>query len=54
MYTFKSTVCSGKRITKIRPVVIDGEPMMVTMDYLEHRINVEIREGKVVKISHAS
>ena len=54
MYTFKSTVCSGTRITKIRPVVIDGEPMMVTMDYLEDRINVEIREGKVVKISHAS
>ena len=41
---------AGTEITRIRPTMIDGEAMMVTMDHRLDRINVELASGKVVKI----
>ena len=41
---------TGTRITKIRAIIIDEEPMMVTMDHRLDRVNVEISGHKVVKI----
>ena len=40
----------GTEITRIRPIIIDGEGMMVTMDHRLDRLNVELAGGKVVKI----
>ena len=33
---------SGHKITKVRPIIIDGEHMIVTMDFRQDRINVEL------------
>ena len=41
---------AGTQITRIRPIIIEGEAMMVTMDHRLDRINVEVTGGKVVKI----
>ena len=41
---------AGAEITRIRLIIVDGEPMMVTMDHRLDRINVELASGKVVKI----
>lgn len=35
----------------VRVVSKDGQPMMVTMDYRENRLNVEIVDNKIVKIA---
>jgi len=45
---------SGERVRKVRPVKVDGEAMMVTMDYRTDRINVETENGKIVKIVGAN
>lgn len=51
---FKSSslfmIFAGTEITRIRPIIIDGEDMMVTMDHRLDRLNVELAGGKVVKI----
>ena len=41
---------AGTEITRIRPIIIEGEAMMVTMDHRLDRLNVEIAGGKVVKV----
>jgi len=41
---------TGTEITRIRPIIIEGEAMMVTMDHRLDRLNVEIAGGKVVKV----
>ena len=41
---------AGTEITRIRPIIIEGEAMMVTMDHRLDRLNVEMSGGKVVKI----
>jgi len=38
----------------MRPTKVDGQPRMMTMDFREDRINVEVEEGKVVKILNNS
>lgn len=45
MYLFE-----GNKISKMRAAVVDGEPRMVTMDYREDRINVELKNNVVIKI----
>ena len=49
-----NAVLLGERITRIRPQVIDGEGLMTTCDYREDRLNVEIRNSKIVKILGAN
>ena len=44
---------SGHKITKVRPIIIDGEHMIVTMDFRQDRINVELADGRVVRIVKA-
>jgi hypothetical protein len=44
---------SGHRITKVRPIIIDGEHMIVTMDFRQDRVNVELADGRVVRIVKA-
>ena len=44
---------SGHKITKVRPIIIDGEHMIVTMDFRQDRINVELVDGRVVRIGKA-
>ena len=36
--------------TKIRPVKIDGEELMVTQELRSDRINVEVRNGIIVSV----
>ena len=45
---------SGERVRMVRPVKVDGEARMVTMDYRTDRINVETENGKIVKIVGAN
>ena len=45
---------NGERIKIIRPQVIDGEGLMTTCDYRQDRLNVEIRNSKIVKICGAN
>ena len=37
----------------MRPIIIDGEHMIVTMDFRQDRINVELLAGRVVRIVKA-
>merc|ERR1712117_494112 len=46
----ENIIYKDTRIARVRPTIIDGEHMIVTMDHREDRINVEVRDGKVVKI----
>ena len=41
-------------VRRVRPVKVDGEARMVTMDYRTDRINVETENGKIVKIVGAN
>lgn len=36
---------------KARPIEIDGEPLIVTRDYLPERLNFTVVKGKVVKVT---
>ena len=47
---FKKNSILDERVNAIRPMVVDGEGMMGTMDYRIDRLNVEIREEKIVKL----
>ena len=38
------------RVLAVRAVKVDGEEMMVTMDYKTDRVNVEIRDSVIVGI----
>ena len=42
------TSVHGTRITRVRPVVRDGEDLIVTMDYRDDRLNVAIRDEVIV------
>lgn len=37
-------------ITRIRSVIIDGKPMIVTRDYDPNRANVELTNGIITKV----
>ena len=47
-------IISGERVRRVRPVKVDGERMMMTMDYRTDRINVETENGKIVRIAGAN
>ena len=47
-------IMSGERVRRVRPVKVDGERMMMTMDYRTDRINVETENGKIVRIAGAN
>lgn len=46
------TVDEAKSITgmTIRSVMINGNPVVVTRDYRTDRINVELLDGKIVRV----
>lgn len=49
------TVSDARNVLKqrglaLRVTVEDGSPYMLTMDYRRDRVNVEVKDGKVVRI----
>ena len=48
--TIVSNCTAGVRVMAVRAVKVDGEEMMVTMDYRTDRVNVEIRDSVIVGI----
>ena len=48
--TIVSNCTAGVRVLAVRAVKVDGEEMMVTMDYRTDRVNVEIRDSVIIEI----
>ena len=44
----------GTVVTTIRPMEVDGEGMMGTMDYREDRANVSIVAGRITQVQGCS